>query len=563
MLGSDVQRDISLLPAKKCGHTLRVETEEGTSKVLHSIYDPETEAKRIVDVLEFSGKGILVVLGLGLGYHIAELIRKFPDAELVVVEAVEAIYALAGEYGPDLQGKIEYITGCAPGEVIRKISRLQMKGGISPLAVFTLSSAVSAFPSYYNPIISSLNKITDVRLWDRIKYEKFKKERLHVLLIDSGYFLLKEVEKALQHLGHKVLRTPVVKESRGEQIISGFIEAIMDFKPDYIFTVNHLGLDEGGVLTSFFKSIEMPVASWFVDSPNLIVKDFDKNASPFVSLFIWDKSYMIDMESMGFESVEYLPLGTDENTFKRYNERKYRRKLAGYYCNVGFVGNSLVEKTDEKMKKVPDMLHSAIEEAAIALSAKVSSAPESNEKIEMAEVREYGSLSFQHRVDIEAAILWKATLLYRLSCIEKSKKFHIHIHGDKGWHELLDRSYTIKAPLNYYKELPFYYNACKLNLNATHFQMREAVNQRVFDIPACGSFLLTDHQTSLDDLFDVGKDIITYKHQDEIPEIVDYYLKNPDKRASVEIKGRKRVLREHTYKHRILNLIQFMKERYK
>jgi spore maturation protein CgeB len=93
--------------------------------------------------------------------------------------------------------------------------------------------------------------------------------------------------------------------------------------------------------------------------------------------------------------------------------------------------------------------------------------------------------------------------------------------------------------------------------------MSRAVNQRVFDVPACGAFLLTDYQESLDELFEIGKELVVYRHKDEIPEIVRYYLKNPEQRKTIAMKGRQRVLKEHTYKHRLNELINYMKDRYK
>ena len=63
--------------------------------------------------------------------------------------------------------------------------------------------------------------------------------------------------------------------------------------------------------------------------------------------------------------------------------------------------------------------------------------------------------------------------------------------------KIRDDKVDIYEPLNYYKDLPLLYNACKINFNATSLQMKEAVNQRVFDVPACGAFLLTDLVWSL------------------------------------------------------------------
>lgn len=546
--------------------SLRVKGDDGSVKTLHSLYDPEGEARSLVEAFQFDGKGVLVVLGLGLGYHVKELAKKYPEALLIVVEAMPEILELAKESGVplwerggkgDFQKNVEFIVGHSSDEVLRKITSCQMKDGIKPLSVFTLSSAVSAFPSYYQPLLSALKKTVSVKLWDRLRYPKFREDALRVVLIDSGYFLVKEVEKALIALNHKVMKISVRRGGGSEAVISGLIESILQFRPDFILTLNHLGFDEEGMLTSFFKSIEMPVASWYVDSPNLIVRAFDKNVSPYVSLLLWDRTYIDDMKRMGFESVNYLPLATDENIFKpmKRQGQEVRGKGQGYECDVGFVGNSMVEPVSEWMLKVHKEYHPHVETLAEELACgNALLNPAESPAVELDE---------KSRMDFEAAVIWRATLLYRLLCIKMLEGHNVRIYGDKGWRKLLEgKKIRLFNSLNYYKELPVFYNACKINFNATSLQMREAVNQRVFDIPACGAFILTDYQRSLDELFDVGKEIIVYRDKDEIPGLVKYYLDNPDQREAVAEKGLERVLKEHTYKHRLEVMIHAMKGRY-
>lgn len=54
---------------------------------IHSSVDPWQEARRLVETADIAEPDVLVVLGLGLGYHLLELYRRFPRARaLVVVE---------------------------------------------------------------------------------------------------------------------------------------------------------------------------------------------------------------------------------------------------------------------------------------------------------------------------------------------------------------------------------------------------------------------------------------------------------------------------------------------
>jgi spore maturation protein CgeB len=560
---ADTTGRIAVMKARSGVHTLRVQNEDGIFKTLHSLYDPEAESRSMVDAFSCEESGIIVVLGLGLGYHVAELTRRYPSSKIVVIEPIPDMIELARNNGPALGDDISFITGSCYEDTLKKIARLQVDQGVAPLSVFPLSSAVSLFPSFYRPILTALKKSESVKLWDKLRYRKFQTERRTVLLIDSGYFLLSEAEKALESLGHRVVKTAVHEKDSGDRLIARFIEAIITFKPDFILTVNHLGLDEEGRIAEFLKSIELPVASWYVDSPSLIVRAFDANITPYVSLFLWDKSYMSEMESFGFESVHYLPLGTDEKLFRPLKARKHRKKIDPYRCDISFLGNSMTEAVRKYNGKVHPDLHEAICRTAERISASGVPPQSVDAFVSDGDRTSFEGLSSREKMDFEAGVIWQATLNYRLACIRSFNGHAVRIHGDRGWTELTeDSSVDLKEPLHYYREAPLLYNATKINFNATSLQMRSAVNQRVFDVPACGAFILTDYRDSLHELFDVGREIIAYESIEEIPEKAGYYLSHDEERRAIAEKGRERVIRDHTYRRRMESLISEMEKKY-
>jgi spore maturation protein CgeB len=279
--------------------------------------------------------------------------------------------------------------------------------------------------------LSKLKESSSVRLWEKLKYPKFAQAATRVALIDSGYFLLREMENALDRLGHKTYRVSVCRQEDGNVSASRMIEKIVALRPDFFLTVNHLGFDQEGILTSFFRSIEMPVASWYVDSPNLIVKAFRENVSPYTAVFLWDKGYIRDMESMGFESVTYLPLATDERIFRPLVLRGKRSKALA--CEVGFVGNSMVRPTDERMANVDCELHPVVDRLAEACLQKRASFDELLNVLTDEDRTCVDALESSARMNFEAAVLWKTTQRYRLQCIQKLCSFDLRIHGDAGW----------------------------------------------------------------------------------------------------------------------------------
>lgn len=526
------------------------------------MYDPEKEAVALVDGCSCEGRDLIVVLGLGLGYHVAELARRFPEAELVVVEASGEIYEMARECGNTdaFSDRTVFLVGLSPAEALREITRLQLRSGMRPVSIFRLPAALLVFGDDYESIETALEKAREARLWDRLKYPRFGKAELGVLLIDFDYFLTREAKRALESSGHQVSTVRIKKGENGEAIVSRLIERILETRPDFLLTINHLGFDEDGVLTSFLESIEMPVASWYVDSPNLIVKEFEANVSPYTSLFLWDKGYVKDMKAMGFEAVTYLPLATDERVFRPTQRGRGIGVVSA--CDAGFVGHSMVGPVMKRMSRVASALHPVAEELSEQTLRFRASFQELLAKMADGVRTHIETLDAATRIDLEAAVLWKRTQRYRLQCVEKLADFNTRIHGDDGWKELLGDHRSLRPSLAYYDELPLFYNQCTINFNATSYQMGAAVNQRVFDVPACGAFLLTDHQEALDEVFDIGKEVIVFEDPEEIPDLVRFYLDNPQARKVIAASGRKRVLREHTYRHRLQQIVEKMRSRY-
>ncbi len=85
-------------------------------------------------------------------------------------------------------------------------------------------------------------------------------------------------------------------------------------------------------------------------------------------------------------------------------------------------------------------------------------------------------------------------------------------------------------------------------------------NLRVFDALSCGSLLLTDTpQKHRAPLFKDGEHLVSYRPKDNIIDIIKYYLSNDRKRKEISERGRKYVLKDHTYEHRVQTVFETIK----
>lgn len=86
------------------------------------------------------------------------------------------------------------------------------------------------------------------------------------------------------------------------------------------------------------------------------------------------------------------------------------------------------------------------------------------------------------------------------------------------------------------------------------------VTPRVFEVPACGAFLLTAENFSLSNLYETGKEIVCYKDENELKVLIRYYLKHPEERTRIAQKGQERAHRDHTYEKRLKKIFSIIEK---
>ena len=85
-----------------------------------------------------------------------------------------------------------------------------------------------------------------------------------------------------------------------------------------------------------------------------------------------------------------------------------------------------------------------------------------------------------------------------------------------------------------------------------------ANNMRLYEATGVGTLLITDAKDNLGELFEVGKEVVAYRNQDEAVELITHYLKHPDEAQAIARAGQQRTLREHTYQARMVELIDIL-----
>jgi spore maturation protein CgeB len=549
--------------------TLTVRDPEGRTVSIHSRRDPGREAAGLAQKLSEQVKNPIVLLGIGLGYPLTAVAEKIPaDAPLVVIEPDAGLFRLALEH-LDLTDVLarpdtHWLIGAQDAVVKDVVTRLQIRANLAPITLLVWRPLVRALTKNYAGLAESLEAMSRGTLKKRLDYPRLDRPQCRVLILNSKYYLLPEIQHALDALGHEhrliLIRD---KEVSSDELIRDLLRLTAEFQPDFLLTINHLGFDREGILTRFLETIELPFASWYVDSPTLILSHYHHNLTDLGAIFLWDSDYLADVRRIGFDRVFYLPLATDPAQFAPTNGRP--NPLAPLACDVSFVGNSMVGPVTKKIEQLgmPADFRPHLDRLAEAFINSPDRSAEAVFDDQAAADPWFQSLDEAGRIDLAALITWRATQEYRLRRVERLAEFGPTLIGDLEWRDLLpSEKFKTPGPLNYYQQLPLFYPLSRINFNATSLQMKTGLNQRVFDVPACRAFLLTDHRTQIEALYKVGREVITYDHPDEIPDLVKHYLAHPDQARAVAEAAYQRTLAEHTYVHRLDRLINTMRREF-
>ncbi|MDR2339714.1 MAG: glycosyltransferase [Deltaproteobacteria bacterium] len=373
-----------------------------------------------------------------------------------------------------------------------------------------------------------------------------KKRRL--LFFKSGYYLDPELRRASVALGHHTGSWGIEdfkdqSKDRGNDY-RRLLEKIKSFRPDMVVTVNHLGFDTDGLLSSILARLGIPAASWFVDSPWYILGAARLAPYPGLTAFSWDSDYLGVLKGLGFPRAYHLPLATDEGVFARKPAKGPTTR------DIGFVGDSLEAATGKYLMLAGlrrDALAKVDRLARDFLSDRHALVPDPGPS--------FKGLGKAEALNLSALVTWRASRLWRRDVLQAMPKDRLTIAGDAAWAGLVPGA-ALQGQVGYYTGLRGFYQGTKVNLNITSAQMKGGLNQRVFDVPASGSFLLTDKRGQLDGIFREGTEVATYGDPEEARELALFYLTHEPAREGMAKRAREKVLGAHLYRHRLPKLVE-------
>lgn len=471
---------------------------------VHSGYDPRKEAQAWAEarLLEWKGGELGVVLGVGLLYHVEALaVMKPAGARLAVVLPDAAVFKDAVSIRPlhAWINTIEWVWGTP------KTMAEQLTTTSAPLRFMTYTPAAGLHADAHRELEAELRRIVAAR----------QGGRLHVAVVGPIYGgslpIARYTITALESLGHRVSWMDQSPHQASYDLCASYRE------PRHRLTMQSrfadlLGL---GVVTHLAE-----------DPPDLILA--------------------LAQAPLNLAVLEHLrkkKLLTVMWFVENYRHLTYWQQLAGGYDYWFVIQQS---SCFEALKRAGARHVSYLPMAA-------DPAVHRPLRLTVAEQDEYSAdVSF-----VGAGYANRRTLLPRwLSNDWSFKLWGNEWEGAGGLTSVLQRGGARIDTETCIKV----FNATSVNLNLHSCAgdgldpEADFVNPRTFELAACGAFQLVDERSLMPDLFAVNE-LVRFAEVTEVPSLIGTWLADTAGRTELAAAARNRVLAQHTYEHRMKELL--------
>jgi spore maturation protein CgeB len=133
-----------------------------------------------------------------------------------------------------------------------------------------------------------------------------------------------------------------------------------------------------------------------------------------------------------------------------------------------------------------------------------------------------------------------------------------HVWGDPGWKALEADGVTYRGRAGHGSELTKIYSGARVQIDIGRIYQNDIITMRVFDVLACGGFLLAEWNEALAQAFEIGVEIETWRTLDELESKVAYYLEHPVKREAIAERGLRAVRDRHRIRQRVATILEAM-----
>ena len=326
---------------------------------------------------------------------------------------------------------------------------------------------------------------------------------------------------------------------------------------DCVFTVNYIP-----IISRVCEIYKIPYLSWIVDSPCFPLYS-DTITNSVNRIFLFDYAQYQKFYPKNPKCIFYQALGSDVFAFDSFIPTQKEKKA--YSCDISFVGSLYTEKcrySDEDLSPYLKGYFQGIMDSQLLIQGYNFLEDVLSPEIcyEYKEYFNWRPLTEDYEEDVVGIIadsyfaqkISEQDRIRTLNFLANYHKVHLYTSSDtKTVPKVINKGHA--DPDN---EMPYIFKCSKINLNITSKSIKTGLPLRIFDVLACGGFLITNYQSEIPMYFEDGVDLVTYDSLSDLENKVNYYLNHEEERLQIAKNGYEKIKNQYTYIHCLTKIIR-------
>ena len=400
---------------------------------------------------------------------------------------------------------------------------------------------------------------------------------MKVVFIEWKSFGNEDIKEAFIAEGHKVVCYPFSnKDGRRDEEVAKNLALFLHMEtPDVVFSFNYFP-----VISNVCKKEDIRYISWIYDSPYVMLYSYTV-INPCNIIYVFDKELYMEFHNSGIQTVHYMPMAANTrrlDTLIAVNAIHLPNAMAAesdetlhsassdctYLYDVSFVGSLYTEEHNffDRMTTLSDYTKGYLD-AIMSAQMKIQGYNFIQESLSPIMDDLYKALPMDPNPDgveskeylyAQYVINRKITGLERTELIRAVAK-HFHFDLFTPGKDFNIPNLTNHGTVDYYSQMPLVFRRSKINLNISLRSIKSGIPLRAFDILGSGGFLLSNFQADFLDAFIPGEDFVYYESKEDLLNKIDYYLAHEDERIAITKSGHDKVAKEHTFRHRVREML--------
>lgn len=416
---------------------------------------------------------------------------------------------------------------------------------------------LGGFRVLFHPVLRDFYE-DELRLAEEAMRGEYEEAGRRWVGLGMGGVVYNELSAAVRAEGYSVFPLEVRRWDPSETR-----RALERLRPERVITINY-----DSAVAAICHELEVPLVAWEVDPKTDRPPAPPSGGEDFRVLTVHPRD-VDELRSAGFSSVDYLPIGVD--TDKRHPVELSDVERSRFAARVCFVGSSLTDRA-RRFKRLFLQLHASFD---CSSEERFDETSERLERVLAAERADYAVYDSDQLLEehfgtfLEAARRngtpddpkkWVAEIVAsqkRVAYVTALSDFGIHVWGDDRWREVAANVSGLhyRGLAEQGHELTCVYSGAEVHVDVNRIYQPEAIPMRVFNVLACGGFLIAEHSDSIEEAFAVGEEIETYRTIDELESKVAHYLANPGEARAIAERGMEAVRNRHTMRTRVKSLL--------